>query len=233
MVCEGSKKGFVILNQKGIDPLSLDVLAKNGILALRRAKRRNMERLQLSCGGIAQNSVDDLSVDILGHAGLVYEHVLGEDKYTFVEDTRNPKSVTLLLTGPTAHSIYQMNDAVRDGLRSVKNAIEDEHLVPGAGSFQVGLHAHLMKFKDTVKGKAKLGIQAYADAMLIIPKVLAQNGGFDVQDSIVTLQEEQAQGHVVGIDLTTGDTLDPAAEGIWDNYRVHRQMLNSWYFFVD
>ena len=78
------KKGFVVINQKGIDPLSLDVLVKNGIFALRRAKRRNMERLQLVCGGSAQNSVEDLTPDVLGWAGLVYEHQLGEEKYTFV-----------------------------------------------------------------------------------------------------------------------------------------------------
>jgi T-complex protein 1 subunit zeta len=78
------KKNFVIINQKGIDPLSLDVLAKNGIFALRRAKRRNMERLQLVCGGVAQNSVDDLSPEVLGWAGLVYEQQLGEDKFTFI-----------------------------------------------------------------------------------------------------------------------------------------------------
>jgi len=93
------KKGFVLINQKGIDPMSLDVLAKNGILALRRAKRRNMERLQYACGGVAQNSVDDLSPDVLGYAGLVYEHTLGEEKYTFVEKVREPKSVTLLVKG--------------------------------------------------------------------------------------------------------------------------------------
>lgn len=78
------KKGFVIINQKGVDPLSLDILVKNGIFALRRAKRRNMERLQLVCGGTAQNSVDDLTPDVLGWAGLVYEHQLGEEKYTFI-----------------------------------------------------------------------------------------------------------------------------------------------------
>jgi T-complex protein 1 subunit zeta len=78
------KKTFVVVNQKGIDPMSLDVLAKNGILALRRAKRRNMERLQLVCGGTAQNSVDDLSPEVLGWAGLVYEQQLGEEKYTFI-----------------------------------------------------------------------------------------------------------------------------------------------------
>ncbi|KAI8905755.1 chaperonin Cpn60/TCP-1 family [Powellomyces hirtus] len=226
-VCEGNKKGFVIINQKGIDPLSLDVLAKNGIMALRRAKRRNMERLQLCCGGTAQNSVEDLTPDILGHAGLVYEHVLGEEKFTFVEDVKNPQSVTILITGPNAHTIVQINDAIRDGLRAVKNTIEDGFLIPGAAAFQIALHAHLTKFKDSVKGRPKMGVQAFADAMLIIPKVLASNGGFDVQDVLVALQEEHAAGHNVGIDLTTGETLDPVAEGIWDNYRVHRHMLHS------
>lgn len=92
---------FVVVNQKGIDPLSLDMLAKQGIMALRRAKRRNMERLQLVCGGTAQNSVDDLSPDVLGYAGLVYEHTLGEEKYTFIEEVKSPKSVTLLVKGPS------------------------------------------------------------------------------------------------------------------------------------
>lgn len=99
-VCGGDpKKGFVIINQKGIDPLSLDVLAKNGILALRRAKRRNMERMQLICGGIAQNSVDDLTPEVLGWAGKIYEHTLGEEKFTFVEDVKEPMSATILIKG--------------------------------------------------------------------------------------------------------------------------------------
>jgi T-complex protein 1 subunit zeta len=102
---QGKQKGFVIINQKGIDPLSLDVLAKNGIMALRRAKRRNMERLQLICGGTAQNSVDDLTPDVLGYAGLVYEHTLGEEKYTFVEEVNKPKSVTLLVKGKPIRSL--------------------------------------------------------------------------------------------------------------------------------
>jgi T-complex protein 1 subunit zeta len=179
------KKGFVIVNQKGIDPLSLDVLAKNGIFALRRAKRRNMERLQLAAGGIAQNSVEDLTPDVLGWAGLVYEQQLGEEKYTFVEDVKNPKSVTLLIKGPNQHTITQISDAVRDGLRSVLNMIIDKSVVPGGGAFQVACAAHLKSdaFARTVKGKAKWGVEAFADALLIIPKTLAANSGHDVQDS--------------------------------------------------
>ena len=58
-----------------------------------------MDRMQLVCGGTAQNSVDDLSPDVLGYAGLVYEHTLGEEKFTFIEDVKDPKSVTLLVKG--------------------------------------------------------------------------------------------------------------------------------------
>jgi T-complex protein 1 subunit zeta len=75
-VCDGTQKSFVLINQKGIDPVSLDMLAANGIMGLRRAKRRNMERLALACGGVAINSVEDLNLDVLGHADEVYEHVL-------------------------------------------------------------------------------------------------------------------------------------------------------------
>ncbi|ORZ02378.1 T-complex protein 1 zeta subunit [Syncephalastrum racemosum] len=228
-VCSGenANKGFVIINQKGIDPLSLDVLAKHNIFALRRAKRRNMERLQLACGGSAQNSVEDLSPEVLGYAGLVYEHVLGEEKYTFVEEVKDPFSVTLLIKGPNPHTIAQINDAVRDGLRAVKNAIEDKSVVAGAGAFQVAASQHLQEFKKTVKGRARMGVQAFADALLIIPKVLAQNAGFDAQDVIVALQEEHQDGHAVGVDLKTGETMDPKLDGVWDNYRVHRHMLHS------
>ncbi|KAA1472901.1 T-complex protein 1 zeta subunit [Dentipellis sp. KUC8613] len=221
-------KSFVVINQKGIDPLSLDILAKNGILALRRAKRRNMERLQLICGGIAQNSVDELTPDVLGWAGLVYEQTLGEEKFTFVDEVRHPRSATLLIKGPNAHTIAQIQDALRDGLRAVKNALEDGALVPGAGAFEVACAAHLAsKTKKDAKGRAKMGVQAFADALLVIPKTLAQNGGFDVQDAIAALQDEAAEGNVVGLNLETGEPFDPTVEGIWDNYRVKRQMLHS------
>lgn len=243
------KKNFVIINQKGIDPLSLDVLAKNGILALRRAKRRNMERLQLICGGVAQNSVDDLTPDVLGWAGLVYEQQLGEEKYTFIEDVKEAKSVTLLIKGPNQHTITQVSDAVRDGLRSVYNMIVDKSVVPGAGAFQVACAAHLKSdaFAKTVKGKAKCGVDAFADALLIIPKTLAANAGLDIQDAgrfrvqsehktrslltkhsaVTSLQDEHREGNIVGLDLSTGEPMDPTLEGVYDSFRVLRNCVAS------
>nr|CAB3229005.1 T-complex protein 1 subunit zeta [Phallusia mammillata] len=230
-VCGGTgdaSKGFVLINQKGIDPMSLDMLAKHGIVALRRAKRRNMERLVLACGGQAMNSVDELTPDCLGHAGLVFEHVLGESKFTFVEQCKDPHSVTILIKGPNKHTITQIKDAVRDGLRAVKNAIDDQCVVPGAGGFQIAAYDALMRFKPSVKGRAQLGIQAYAEALLVIPKVLAQNAGLDPQETIVKLNQEYASSNMpVGIDLQSGEPISPADAGILDNYCVIKQLLNS------
>ena len=178
---------------------------------------------------MAQNSVEELTPEVLGWAGSVYEHILGEDKFTFVEDVKDPRSVTLVIKGPNAHTIQQIQDALRDGLRAVKNAIEDQSLVPGAGAFQIACSAHLsgdFKMKE-VKGKAKMGVQAFADALLVIPKTLAANAGFDTQDAIVALQEEYNEGHIVGLDLRSGEPFDPEVEGIYDNYRVIRHMLHS------
>jgi len=222
-----NKKTFVVINQKGVDPMSLDALAKEGIMALRRAKRRNMERLVLACGGSAMNSVEEMDESILGSAGLVYEHVLGENKFTFVEQCANPLSVTILMKGPNKHTLTQVKDAVRDGLRAVKNALEDGCVVPGAGAYEVACHAVLKKFLETVKGKARLGIQAYADGLMIIPKTLATNAGYDSQEVMVKLLEEARDGASVGMDCDTGEPCIPKDKGIYDNYRVKRQMVNS------
>jgi len=226
-VCDTPDKTFVVINQKGIDPMSLDMFAKEGIIGLRRAKRRNMERLTLACGGMAVNSVEDMNPSVLGHADSVYEFVLGEEKYTFVEGVKNPLSVTLLIRGPNKHTISQIQDAIRDGLRAVKNTLEDNCVIPGAGAFEVAAALHLQKVKGEIKGRAKVGAQAFADALLIIPKTLATNSGFDPIDALVSLQDEHAKGHIVGLDLTSGVPLSPASEGIWDNYSVKKQIISS------
>eukprot|EP01067_Filipodium_phascolosomae_P001261 Filipodium_phascolosomae@DN1851_c0_g1_i1.p1 len=228
-VCtEENKKTFVVINQKGIDPPSLDMFAREGIIGLRRAKRRNMERLTLACGGNAVNSVDDLTLADLGEAGLVYEETLGDDKYTFVEELKNPKSCTIFIKGPNDHTISQLKDAVRDGTRTVKNILEDKCLIPGAGSFEAATYEHLMSHKTEVEGKAQLGVQVFAEALLVTLKCLAKNSGLDAQDCLInvaTKTKTSKNGDPVGLDLVTGEPMDPRVDGIWDNYCVKKQML--------
>lgn len=170
-VTEGNNKSFVVINEKGIDPICLEMFANAGILALRRAKRRNMERIVLACGGSAVNSVEELTENDLGYADLVEEHVLGEEKYTFVSGVKNPRSCTILIRGPNEHTIAMIKEATRDGLRAVKNVYDDKAVVPGAGSFEVACSVHLTEFGKSVAGKAQLGVQAFAESLLVIPKV--------------------------------------------------------------
>ncbi len=230
-VCKGHPEGkeyhFVVINQKGIDPLSLDMFAKEGILGLRRAKRRNMERLILACGGNAVNSVDDLSEKDLGFADLVYEEELGDEKYTFVEGVREQKSCTILVKGPNEHTIAQIKDAIRDGLRAVKNTIDDQAMVPGGGAFEIAAHLDLKKFVDSVPGKTKLGVDLFAESLLVIPRTLAENSGFDTQDCLLkAIEATKKEGKPFGIDVDTGEVLGAEARAVFDNVCVKKNFLS-------
>ena len=224
---DGKKQNFVVINQKGIDPLSLDMFAKEGILGLRRAKRRNMERLILACGGNAINSVDDLNENDLGYADLVYEEELGDDKYTFVEGVKEKKSCTILIKGPNEHTIAQIKDAIRDGLRAVKNTIEDQAVVSGGGAFEIAASLDLKKFAESVEGKIKLGIQLFADSLLVIPRTLAENSGFDIQECLLkAIDETKKTNKPFGVDVDTGEVLGAEARSIFDNVCVKRNFLS-------
>ncbi|OLP97274.1 T-complex protein 1 subunit zeta [Symbiodinium microadriaticum] len=225
---------MIALSLKGRDhlidlDLELQVPSGNrdiGIIALRRAKRRNMERLPLACGGQAVNSVDDLDLDDLGYADLVYEQSLEDDKFTFIEGVKNPHSCTVLIQGSTDHAIAQMKDAIKDGLRATQNCVEDEAIVPGAGAFEIAAHVHLEQFKRTVDGKPRLGVEIFAKALLVVPKTLLENSGLDVQDKLLRVLADRENKHrVVGVSVASGDPIDPAIEGIYDNFLVKKQML--------
>jgi T-complex protein 1 subunit zeta len=159
---------------------------------------------------------------------VLYEQTLGEDKYTFIEGVENPFSCTILVKGPNDYSIAQTRDAIRDGLRAVKNAVEDKAVLPGAGAFEIACSEHLHQYaRKQVSGKVKLGVQAFADALLVVPRILAQNSGFDPQETILKVQEAHLKDYEpFGVDVYTGEPLPAAVSAVWDNYIVKRQFLN-------
>lgn len=225
---KAKNKHFVVINQKGIDPLSLDMLAKEGILGLRRAKRRNAERLVLACGGNAVNSFDDLTEADLGYADLVYEETLDEEKYTFIEGVKNPLSCTVLVKAATGYEVAQIKDAIRDGLRAVKNVFDDECVLPGAGSFEIACAETLKEYAKSVQGKQYYGIVAFAEAMLVIPKAICENSGVDAQDAILACAKKfRDDKKLIGVDINDeGKPLNAYDTGIIDNYCVKKAFLN-------
>jgi len=228
-VCDGTDKNFVVINMRGIDPMSLDLFAKEGIVALRRAKRRNMERLALAAGCTCVQAVEDLNADCLGQAGLVYEYNLGDEKFTFMEELKEPQSCTVLIRGPNSFTIGLINESLRDGLRAVKNTLETNNIVPGAGAFEIAANEYLKQNLDKAQGRAKLGIEVFAEALLVVPKALAENSGHDAQDVIIKMREALAANPdaPVGFDIASGDVLDPESSGILDTYLSKRHMIGT------
>ncbi|GCA64765.1 T-complex protein 1, zeta subunit, partial [Kipferlia bialata] len=165
--------------------------------------------------------------ECLGKAGHVWITTLGEEKFTFVDEVADPTSCTILIRGPNKHTIKQIQDAVRDGLRAVLNLMEIGKVVPGAGAFEAAAAEDLEVFKRTVKGKAKLGVQVFADALNAVPKTLAQNAGHDPQDALVTIQDAIMEGQKAGVDIVTGGAIDALEAGIFDNYNVKHQLMSS------
>ena len=204
------------------------MLAADGIIGIRRAKRRNMERIPLACGGKGLNSIEDMTVEDLGFAKVVREVSLGDDKYTFIEGVENPFSCTILIKGPNDYSIAQTKDAIRDGLRAVQNTYNDKCVIPGAGAFEVAAHRHLENYmKEQASGKIKLGIQCFADALLVIPRTLGENSGFDCQETLLKVQEaHQKTGEAYGVDVITGEAQPVSVSHVYDNYIVKRQFFN-------
>lgn len=132
-----------------------------------------------------------------------------------MEDVPKTSSVTILVKGQNDHSIAQIKDAIRDGLRAVRLAITDGAVIPGGGAFEIAVSSHLRDFARTVKGKERLGVEAFSEAILVIPKTLSENAGFDSQDHILkVLSEHETSKKWVGVDLVTGEHMDPEVEGV-------------------
>lgn len=194
-----------------------------------------MERLILACGGNQVNSVDDVTAADLGFADSVYEQSLGDEKYTFVEGVTNPFSCTILIKGQNEHSIAQIKDAIRDGTRAVKNVYDDQCVVPGAGAFEIYAKEKLLEYaKNEVNGKCIVGIQAFAESLLIIPKCLADNAGQDSKEAIINVEKANIkENKFYGIDISNGKAINPILHGIYvknfllkDNYCVKKTFLN-------
>lgn len=176
LVCKKGNKSFLVINQKGIDNISLDLFCREGILALRRAKKKNMERISILCNSVPVNSSDDIDSSILGFAGLVYEQTIGEEKYTFIENVSNPFSGTILIKGCNIFLRKNTEEVIKNGIKSLKMSIEDNCCLKGGGFIESTGSKFLSSYANKVSGGAKYGIISLAKALLIIPETLRENG---------------------------------------------------------
>ncbi len=218
----------VVFCQKGIDDLAQHYLAKDGILAVRRVKKSDMKALARATGARIATKIDDLEESDLGTAGLVDEKRISGDEMIFVEKCKDPKSVSLLLRGGTEHFIESVERALDDAVGVVASVIEDGTIVAGGGASDMELAKGLKDVADKYSGREQLAIKAFADALEVIPRTLAENAGLDPIDLLVELRSlHESNKKNFGIDVFTGKAVDMFEAGVIEPMRIKEQAIKS------
>jgi thermosome len=218
----------VVICQKGIDDMAQHFLARKGVIAIRRAKKSDMEKLARATGGKILSNIDALTASDLGYAALVEERKTGDDKMTYVEGCKNPKSVTILIRGGTQRMTAEAERSIHDALCVVKDLLEYPKIVLGGGAPELEVAAVLRKYSQTVSGREQLAVKIFAESLEIIAVTLAENAGLDPVDILSELRAKHEKGETwAGIDVLGGKVEDMAKINIYEPLAVKRQIIKS------
>ena len=218
----------VLICQKGIDELAQHYMAKQGIFAIRRAKKSDMEALSKATSGKIVTNLDDLTGDDLGNAEKVEEKKIGESEMTFITGCPEAKSVSVLLRGGTEHVVDEIRRAFDDAVGVVSVAWEDGAVLTGGGSVLAALSRDLRTFAETVGGREQMAIEAFASALEIIPRTLAENAGLDPVTTLIELRKAHADGQSnAGINVYEGGVVDMRDANVLEPIRVVEQAIQS------
>jgi thermosome len=219
----------VVFCQKGIDDMAQHFLAKEGILAARRAKQSDMEKLARATGGRIVTDLNDLRTQDLGIAGIVEERKLGEDKMVFVEKCKDPRSVAIIIRAGLERMVDEAERAMTDALSVVSDVIENNKIVAGGGAVEVEVAKELRDYATSVGGREQLAIEMFADAIEIVPKTLAENAGLEPIDILVELRaaHEKSDGQYKGVNVFTGKVENMREKGVVEPLVVKEQAVKS------
>ena len=219
----------VVFCQKGIDDVAQHFLAKAGILAVRRVKKSDMEKLARATGARIVTSIDDLSEKDLGYAKLVEERKVADEKMVFVEGCKNPRAVTILIRGGAEHVVDEAERAVHDALCVVRNVVHEPRIVAGGGALEIELASRVRNYAMKFKGKKQLAIQKFADALEAIPTILAQTAGIEPVDALVELRQLHSEGKKwAGVDVLGGKIVEDMLKlNIIEPAIVKKQVIKS------
>ncbi|MEW6603995.1 MAG: thermosome subunit beta [Thermoproteota archaeon] len=219
----------VLLCQKGIDDIAQHYLAKAGIMAVRRIKESDMYKLSRATGARIINNLDELSASDIGFAKLVEERKVETDKWVFVEECKNPKSVSILVRGGSQRVVDEAERSVHDAIMAVKDVVEYPHILVGGGAPEALASLKLREWAATLSGREQLAAEKFADGIEMIPIVLAENAGMDPLDTQVQLRSKSTTTGKArfGIDVINSKVADLAAKDIYEPLAVKEQVINA------
>jgi thermosome len=218
----------VVITQKGIDEVAQHFLAKRGIMAVRRVKRSDIEKLARATGAKIITSIKDARPEDLGTAGLVEERKVGEEKMVFVEDIPNPRAVTILVRGGSDRILDEVERSLQDALHVSRDLFREPKIVPGGGAFEIEVARRVREYARKLSGKEQLAALKFADALEYVPTILALTAGLDPVDAIAELRRRHDNGELsAGVDVHGGKIVDMATLSVWDPLLVKKQVIKS------
>ncbi len=218
----------VVVCQKGIDDMVQHFLSRKGIIAIRRAKKSDMEKLARAAGGNVVSSLDGISPSDLGYAALVEERKIADDKMTFIEGCKNPKAVTILIRGATQRMTAEAERSIHDALCVVRDLIQEPKIVAGGGAPEMEMASVLRKYAESITGREQLAVRVFAEALESIPVTLAENAGLDPIDILVELRTRHDKGETwAGIEVLQGKVMDMSKVNIFEPLSVKKQIIKS------
>jgi thermosome len=218
----------VLFCQKGIDDVAQHFLAKYGIMAARRVKKSDMEKLARATGGKIVSNISDLNENDLGFAGYVEEKKIGGEEMIFVRDCKNPKAVSILIRGGTEHVVDEIKRGIEDAIGALCSSLEVGKIVAGGGAPEEAVAKGLRESAQSYSGREQLAILAFAEAMEVIPRTLAENAGLDPIDILVALRSSHEEGnHTYGVDVYTGKIVDMKEKGVIEPLKIKTQAIKS------
>jgi archaeal chaperonin len=219
----------VVFCQKGVDDMVQHYLSQEGIMAARRIKESDMEKLARATGGRVTSNLDDLKAADLGFAGLVEERKIGEDKMIFVEKCKDPHSVAILIRAGLERMVDEAERAITDALSVVSDVTENNKIVAGGGAIEIEVAKELRKYANKIGGREQLAIEAFADAMEVIPRALTENAGFEPIDVLIELRtaHDKEDGKYKGLNVFTGKVQNSLENGVVEPIVVKTQAIKS------
>jgi len=218
----------VVICQKGIDDMAQHFLARKGIVAVRRAKKSDIEKLAKATGASIVTNLQDLSSKDLGYAALVEERKIADDKMTFIEGAKNPKAVTILIRGSTPRLNAETERSIHDALCVVRDLIQEPKIVAGGSAPELEMSKVLKKYAETVSGREQLAVKAFAEALESITNTLAENAGLDPIDILSELRSRHEKGETwAGIEVLEGKVRDMSKVGVFEPLTVKKQIIKS------
>jgi thermosome len=218
----------VVLCQKGLDDMVQHFLSRKGILAVRRIKKSDMEKLAKATSGKIVTNLDDINVADLGYASLVEERKIGDDKMTFVEGCKDPRAVTILIRGGTERIVDEAERSLHDALCVVRDIVEEPKVLAGGGAPEVEVSRTLKKYAETLPGREQLAVKCFAEALEMVPLTLTENAGLDPIDILSELIARHEKGETwAGIEVHSGKVQDMTQAGVFEPLAVKKQIIKS------